>query len=59
MKRIIGTKDALPLERDEEKRKESRRAMGRWLRLVTPYIHRVTALFAVGAGVYLIYYGIF
>jgi cytochrome c biogenesis protein CcdA len=36
-----------------------RRAMGRWLRLVTPYIHRVTALFAIGAGAYLVYYWVF
>jgi cytochrome c biogenesis protein CcdA len=36
-----------------------RRAMGRWLRLVTPYVHRVTALFAIGAGVYLVYYWVF
>jgi cytochrome c biogenesis protein CcdA len=36
-----------------------RRAMGRWLRLLTPYIHRVTAMFAIGAGVYLVYYWIF
>lgn len=36
-----------------------RRLMGRWLRLVTPYVHRVTALFAIGAGLYLAYYWIF
>lgn len=36
-----------------------RRAMGRWLRLIAPYIHRLTAMFAIGAGVYLIYYWIF
>ena len=36
-----------------------RRAMGRWLRLVTPYIHRVTAMFAIGAGAYLVYYWLF
>jgi cytochrome c biogenesis protein CcdA len=36
-----------------------RRAMGRWLRLVTPHIHRVTAMFAIGAGAYLVYYWIF
>jgi hypothetical protein len=36
-----------------------RRAMGRWLRLVAPYIHRVTAMFAIGAGAYLVYYWIF
>jgi hypothetical protein len=33
--------------------------MGRWLRLVTPYVHRVTALFAIRAGVYLTHYWIF
>jgi cytochrome c biogenesis protein CcdA len=36
-----------------------RRAMGRWLRLITPHIHRVTAMFAIGAGAYLVYYWIF
>ena len=36
-----------------------RRAMARWLRLVTPYIHRVGAMFLVGAGAYLLYYWIF
>ena len=36
-----------------------RRAMARWLRLVTPYIHRVGAMFLVGAGTYLLYYWIF
>jgi len=36
-----------------------RRAMGRWIRLITPYVHRVTALFAIGAGLYLMYYWIF
>jgi cytochrome c biogenesis protein CcdA len=36
-----------------------RRAMVRWLRLVTPYIHRVTAMFLIGAGAYLIYYWLF
>ena len=33
-----------------------RRAVTRWLRLIAPYIHRVGALFLVGAGVYLVYY---
>ena len=36
-----------------------RRAMGRWMRLVTPYIHRVTAMFVIGAGAYLVYYWVF
>ena len=36
-----------------------RRAVGRWMRLVTPYIHRVGAMFLVGAGIYLVYYWLF
>jgi len=36
-----------------------RRAMGRWMRLVTPYIHRVSAMFLIGAGAYLVYYWLF
>jgi len=36
-----------------------RRALGRWLRLVTPYIHYVSAMFAIGAGAYLVYYWIY
>ena len=36
-----------------------RRAMGRWIRLVTPYIHRVSAMFLIGAGAYLVYYWVF
>jgi len=36
-----------------------RRAMGRWMRLVTPYIHRLGAMFLVGAGAYLVYYWLF
>lgn len=36
-----------------------RRAMVRWLRLVTPYIHRVSAMFLIGAGAYLVYYWLF
>ena len=36
-----------------------RRAVGRWMRLVTPYIHRVGAMFLVGAGAYLVYYWLF
>jgi cytochrome c-type biogenesis protein len=34
-------------------------AMGRWMRLVTPYIHRVSAMFVIGAGAYLVYYWVF
>jgi cytochrome c-type biogenesis protein len=36
-----------------------RRAMARWMRLVTPYIHRVSAMFVIGAGAYLVYYWVF
>jgi cytochrome c biogenesis protein CcdA len=36
-----------------------RRAVERWLRRLMPYVHRVSALFLVGAGIYLIYYWIF
>ncbi len=36
-----------------------RRAMGRWLRVVAPHIHRLTAMFAIGAGAYLVYYWVF
>jgi cytochrome c biogenesis protein CcdA len=36
-----------------------RRAMVRWLRLIAPYIHRVSAMFLIGAGTYLIYYWVF
>ena len=36
-----------------------RRAVGRWMRLVTPYIHRVSAMFLIGAGAYLVYYWVF
>jgi cytochrome c biogenesis protein CcdA len=36
-----------------------RRAMTRWLRLVAPYIHRLGAMFLIGAGAYLIYYWVF
>ena len=33
-----------------------KRAMARWLRTLTPYVHRLSAMFLIGAGVYLIYY---
>ncbi len=36
-----------------------RRAISRWLNRLTPYVHRVSALFLVGAGGYLIYYWVF
>jgi cytochrome c-type biogenesis protein len=37
----------------------ARRAMARWLRALTPYVHRLSAMFLIGAGVYLIYYWLF
>jgi cytochrome c biogenesis protein CcdA len=36
-----------------------REAVERWLRRVLPYVHRLSALFLIGAGVYLIYYWVF
>jgi hypothetical protein len=33
--------------------------MGRWMRLVTPYIHQVSTMFVIGAGAYLVYYWVF
>ena len=36
-----------------------REAVERWLRRVLPHVHRLSALFLVGAGVYLIYYWVF
>jgi cytochrome c biogenesis protein CcdA len=33
-----------------------REALERWLRRLMPYVHRVSALFLIGAGTYLIYY---
>jgi cytochrome c biogenesis protein CcdA len=36
-----------------------REAVERWMRRVIPYVHRLSALFLIGAGVYLIYYWIF
>ena len=35
-----------------------KRAMVRWLRTLTPYVHRLSAMFLIGAGAYLIYYWI-
>jgi len=36
-----------------------RRAISRWLDLLTPYVHRFSALFLIGAGGYLVFYWIF
>jgi cytochrome c biogenesis protein CcdA len=36
-----------------------REAMERWLRRVIPYVHRLSAIFLIGAGIYLVYYWIF
>lgn len=36
-----------------------RQAVEGWLRRILPHVHRVSALFLVGAGVYLIYYWVF
>jgi cytochrome c biogenesis protein CcdA len=34
-------------------------AVSRWLNRLAPYIHRISALFLVGAGLYLMYYWVF
>jgi cytochrome c biogenesis protein CcdA len=36
-----------------------RDALVRWLRGAIPYVHRASALFLIGAGVYLLYYWLF
>ncbi len=36
-----------------------RRTISRWLDRVTPYVHRFSALFLIGAGGYLVFYWIF
>ena len=36
-----------------------KRAMARWLRLLTPHMHRLSTMFMIGAGLYLIYYWVF
>jgi hypothetical protein len=36
-----------------------RGTVARWLRVAIPYVHRVSALFLVGAGGYLVYYWVF
>lgn len=33
-----------------------RRAMARWLRRLAPHVHRLSAMFLIGAGAYLLYY---
>ncbi|MBN1977837.1 MAG: cytochrome c biogenesis protein CcdA [Anaerolineae bacterium] len=33
-----------------------KRAMARWLRTLAPYVHRLSAMFLIGAGAYLIYH---
>jgi cytochrome c biogenesis protein CcdA len=35
------------------------RAMARWIRSLMPHIHRLSALFLIGAGIYLVYYWVF
>jgi cytochrome c-type biogenesis protein len=37
----------------------ARRAMAGWLRTLMPHIHRLSAMFLIGAGAYLIYYWLF
>ena len=36
-----------------------RRATDRWLQLLTRHVHRLSAMFLIGAGAYLIYYWVF
>jgi cytochrome c biogenesis protein CcdA len=36
-----------------------RGTVARWLRSAIPYVHRMSALFLLGAGAYLIYYWVF
>jgi cytochrome c-type biogenesis protein len=36
-----------------------RGTVARWLRATIPYVHRMSALFLLGAGAYLIYYWVF
>jgi cytochrome c biogenesis protein CcdA len=36
-----------------------RGTVARWLRVAVPYVHRMSALFLLGAGAYLIYYWVF
>lgn len=36
-----------------------RQAMEQWLRRLMPYVHRVSALFLIAAGAYLVYYWVF
>jgi threonine/homoserine/homoserine lactone efflux protein len=37
----------------------ARPSMARWPRALTPDVHRVSAMFLIGAGVYLVYYWLF
>jgi hypothetical protein len=30
-----------------------------WLNRLTPYVHRVSAMFLIGSGAYLVYYWVF
>jgi cytochrome c-type biogenesis protein len=36
-----------------------RRATDKWLQLMTRHVHRLSAMFLIGAGAYLIYYWVF
>jgi predicted transporter len=36
-----------------------RRAVFKWLRFLRSYIHRLSAMFLIGAGAYLVYYWMF
>ena len=36
-----------------------RGVVAQWLRRAVPYVHRMSALFLMGAGSYLIYYWVF
>ena len=33
-----------------------RRATAKWLRIITPHVHRLSTTFTIGAGLYLVYY---
>lgn len=37
----------------------ARPSVARWPRTLTPYVHRVSAMFLIGAGVHLVYYWLF
>jgi cytochrome c biogenesis protein CcdA len=36
-----------------------KRLLARWLRTLSPHVHRLSAMFLVGAGLYLVYYWVF